>query len=323
MLLNEGIATVSKESRSPFAVDVLAGMSSPQKWVPHKYLYDRFGFQLFERICASPGYYLFRAGQEILAKAGSEIARLAGPHCLLIEPGSGMSTRVRVLLRTLESPAAYVNVDSSLEMLFRATVNLQLEFPALEVFPICADYSEGIQLSASVSHLGRKRVIFLPGSAIGNFHPDEARMILRILRRLAGDDGLLLIEVDLKKDPAFFKAAYDDPGGVNRDFNLNILTRINREIEGNFQLANFAHSAVYQENIGCMELHIKSLIPQIVKICDRSFSFREGETIHTKNSFKYSLAEFTALARGAELDVRKYWLDSQALFSVFLLSPST
>jgi dimethylhistidine N-methyltransferase len=307
------------DPRAAFAQDVIAGLSGQQKWLPAKYLYDREGSELFEDICALDEYYPYRAELEILRHHAREMAELIGPEALVIEPGSGLSLKVRALLGHLISPAGYVAAEISPEALLRATQSLQLEFPELPVFPVRADYARGIPLPSAVERLGRRRVVFFPGSTVGNFHPDEAIVFLRELHRLVRHQGALLIGVDQKKDPQILQRAYDDAAGITAAFNLNLLRRMNRELQGNFQPKNFAHLAVYNDTEGRVEMHLESLVPQIVSVAGRSFRFRAGETIHTENSYKYSVPEFKALAAEARFSCRKLWQDSGERFAAYFL----
>ncbi|MGZ3713400.1 MAG: L-histidine N(alpha)-methyltransferase [Bdellovibrionota bacterium] len=313
------VTLTAEKVQLPFARDVLTGLHSTQKWVPAKYLYDRNGLLLFERLAKTQDYYPFRAEQEILRTRGREISHAVGDKLLVIEPGSGTSFRVRALLQALDSPLGYVNMEETLEALLRATINIQMEFPQLSVFPVKADYSEGLGLPETVSSLKAKRLVFFPGSAIGNFHSEDAVVMLTLLRRLALANGALLIGIDLKKDPVLMARAYDDSEGAARDFNFNLLTRINRELSGNFSLENFSHQARVVENR--VETHLVSLLPQIVTVADQRFSFRTGETILTKNSYKYSVAEFTLLAAKARLVLMDCWLDASSQFGICLFHP--
>lgn len=301
-----------------FASDVIAGFSDEQKWLPAKYLYDRMGSELFEDICALQEYYPCRAELEILRNHSAEMAALLGPGALVVEPGSGASLKVRPLLHALERPAGYVAVEISPEALLRATHGLQLEFPELPVFPLGFDYSHGIELPTAAERLGWRRVVFFPGSTIGNFHPDEAIVFLRQMHRLVGYQGALLIGVDKKKDPLLLQRAYDDRMGITAAFNLNLLHRMNRELQGNFQVGNFAHLALYNETAGRIEMHLESLVNQIVSVAGHTFRFRAGETIHTENSYKYSVAEFRDLAAEARFSCQQVWEDSANQFAVYL-----
>ena len=310
-------ALLVSEETSKFREDVLAGLALEQKWIPAKYFYDGRGSELFEAICTVPEYYPFRAESEILDSSAEEIARAIGANALVIEPGSGMSKKVRPILRALQRPAGYVAVEISGEILEAARKELRAEFPQLPISTLCADYSDGIHLPPEMRLLGQRRVVFYPGSTVGNFHPDEAVAFLRLLHRLAGPGGAVLVGADLKKDRATLERAYDDAQGVTAAFNLNLLDRMNRELAGNFRVENFRHRAVYNESKGRVEMHLVSRVPQLVTVAGQTFAFREGETIHTENSYKYTTDEFTALASRARLGLRKFWLDSESRFALY------
>lgn len=293
---------------------VWAGLARPRKTIHPKFLYDQRGSELFERICRVPAYYPTRAELEILLAHAGDIGRLAGEGVVLIEPGAGACTKVRVLLPSLNSPAAYVPVEISREMLVASAASLQKDFPDLRIVPICADYTSQWDLPLID---GESRLIFFPGSTIGNMDPVEAAAFLRSLHRIAGPGGKLLIGVDKKKNRKILNLAYDDPEGVTAAFNLNLLTRLNRELGAQFDLDTFRHRAFYNEEKGRVEMHLVSQRDQLVPVGERVFSFRQGESIHTESSYKYSVPEFTRLAFGAGFELKTYWTDSRGLFAVY------
>jgi dimethylhistidine N-methyltransferase len=298
---------------------VLSGLSRRSKTIPCRFLYDERGSALFEEICDLPEYYLTRTEMAILADYAPEIAGLAGPHAQLIEFGSGAARKVRLLLDALEEPDAYVAVDISREPLRRAAEEVAAEFPNLPVVAICADYLQPLRLPALPARGGGRRIGFFPGSTIGNFSLDDAIDFLAGCRQVVGRGGAMLIGVDLKKDPALLDAAYNDRAGVTAAFNLNLLERINRELDADFDLDRFAHDAFYNVAKGRIEIYIRSLADQIVTVAGRAIRFSAGERIHTEDSCKYSTAEFQRLAAHAGFRAVQHWTDAAGLFSVHFL----
>lgn len=304
-------------STSTILKEVLAGLSKSQKSLPAKLLYDKRGSEIFEKICLLKEYYPTRAETEILKTHSSEIARLIGPDVLIIEPGSGAGDKIRFILPHLHEPKGYVPIEISKEILMRMTNELHEEFPKLKVIPVCADFNHEINLPLTIEAERGKKVVFFPGSTIGNFSQQDAVVFLKRLRKLVGSGGGLVIGVDLKKDPEILKKAYDDPYGVTADFNMNLLERLNRETSASFDRNNFFHEALYDDKLGRIEMHLVSKIPQLIKVNETVFRFREGETIHTESSYKYSVEEFAELCAKAKLKIKKFWKDSQNLFCVY------
>jgi dimethylhistidine N-methyltransferase len=294
---------------------VLAGLGRNPKELPCKFFYDEKGSALFEEICEVPEYYLTRTEIAILDEYADEIAGRIGPHARLIELGSGVSRKVRILLGALKQPAAYVPVDISREWLRDAAAQLAADFPKLPVVAVCADYTRPFQLPPLPGPAG-KRVGFFPGSTIGNFEPDAVVRFLRNCAELLGHGGEMLVGVDLKKEPEILEAAYNDRAGTNAAFNLNLLERINRELGGNFAIDRFEHLALYNEEGGRMELYVQSLAEQSAAIAGHRFHFAKGERIHTENSYKYRIDEFRDLARRAGFTAVHTWTDKHDLFSL-------
>lgn len=297
--------------------EVLTGLSHRQKWLPAKFLYDKRGSEIFEQICELPEYYPTRAERQILTQYGSEIAELVGPDAILIEPGSGSGEKMRLLLRGGLRPRAFVPIEISREILERQTREFGEEFPALQVHPIWGDFTTEVELPASLARLPHRRVIFFPGSTIGNFSKEEAIDFLRRYGKLAGPEGGFLIGADLKKDHARLVEAYDDRAGVTAAFNLNLLTRLNREADASFDVDNFFHRAVYNADLGRVEMHLVSKVPQLVRVNQTVFRFMEGETIHTESSYKYTVEEFAELGAKARLTLKRTWTDPERLFCVY------
>jgi L-histidine Nalpha-methyltransferase len=294
---------------------VLNGLGYARRAIPCKFFYDERGSALFEAICRLPEYYLTRTEIAILEENAIAIAEQMGRHCRLIEFGSGASTKVRILLRALDHPAAYVPVDISREHLRDAAASLAEDFPALPVVAVCADYTRPFPMPPLPGPVG-KRVGFFPGSTIGNFEPDAAVAFLANYARILGPGGEMLIGVDLEKDPEILNAAYNDRAGVTAQFNLNLFERINRELDGDLDIDRFEHVAFYNEIDGRVEIYIRSLANQEAWIAGKPILFAKGELIHTEYSYKYSVPEFRALAARAGFRPVDTWTDPEELFSV-------
>ncbi len=302
-----------------FLGDVLVGLSQPQKSLPAKYFYDERGSALFEQICELPEYYPTRTEIALMRQHASDMGRKIGSNALLIEYGSGSSTKTPILIDALQ-PACYVPIDISRELLAESALALAQERPGFPVRAICADYTKPFSLPPLSDIDYQRKLVYFPGSTIGNFDRAETDRFLRHVAQTVGRDGGALIGVDLKKDPARLHAAYNDAAGVTAEFNLNVLRRINNELGGKFDLTAFRHRAFYSESLGRIEMHLLSLRSQTVTIADRSIGFREGETIHTEISCKYSIEEFQAIAQTAGMSPTGVWTDSNNLFSVHYLT---
>jgi L-histidine Nalpha-methyltransferase len=305
-------------TQESFRDAVIAGLRRDPKSLPCKFFYDARGSALFEKICELPEYYLTRTEIAILDRFAADIATQLGPHCRLIELGSGASQKVRILLEALDRPAAYVAVDISREQLRKSAARLAADFLKLAVVAVCADYTRSFELPPLPGPDG-KRVGFFPGSTIGNFEPQQVVAFLSDWAALLGPGGEMLIGADLEKDPKILDAAYNDKAGINAAFNLNLLTRINRELGGDFDIDRFAHLAFYNEREGRVELYLKSLAEQTVSVAGQHFRFAAGELIHTENSYKYAIENFRALAAQAGFEAVHTWTDRHQLFSVHYL----
>ena len=304
-----------------FLEEVLAGLSGAQKALSPKYFYDARGCELFDAICGLAEYYPTRTEMAMMQECAPEMAMRLGPDCVLIEYGSGTSRKTRVLIAELE-PRAYMPVDIAGGQIKVSAMELAAAFPRLKIIAVCADYSRLLTLPEIDTVGARRRVIYFPGSTIGNFTAPEARLFLQNARALAGAEGAMLVGVDLKKDSALLHAAYNDAQGITAEFNLNLLARINRELGANFDLSAFRHRAFYNAGAGRIEMHLESLRTQRVTLGGRSFDFRSGETIHTENSYKYSVGEFQQLARSAGFEPAACWTDPRQWFAVHLLTAS-
>ena len=315
VLVRTDAAAISGEVlQRRFRRAVLEGLRAQPKRVPCKYLYDRLGSQLFEKICQLPEYYLTRVEQQIVGKHGAEIAEFCGPRCLVIEPGSGSSAKARTLLRSLREPEGYVAIDIAPDMLEDSAAELSREFQSLKVRTVWADFTE-VESLGEFAAAGESACIFFPGSTIGNFEPAEA---IDVLARLGGwaKRPKLLLGLDLEKDEAVIKPAYNDAAGLTAEFNLNLLRRINAELGADFDLAKFRHAAPLRSEPCRVEMHLVSLDDQTVTIGGERFSFLLGETIHTESCYKHRLVEFTKLAAAAGWKLERTWTDEHAWFAV-------
>jgi L-histidine N-alpha-methyltransferase len=302
-----------------FRAAVLQGLGSTPKTLPCRFFYDAEGSRLFDRICELPEYYPTRTECALLAARAAEIAALVGPHAGLIEFGSGAGVKIRLLLAALRYPAAYVPVDISRGHLLAAAASLAADYPDLRIAPVCADYTHRFALPHLPGSRPRRLVGFFPGSTIGNFTPSEAAGFLRHAGRLLGRGSMMIVGVDLLKDRAVLEAAYDDAAGVTAAFNLNLLARINRELGGDFDLGAFAHQARWNAVESRVEMHLVSRVAQSVRIGGDRVEFAPDETIHTENSYKYTLDGFADLARSAGYDSVAAWTDPADLFSIHVL----
>ena len=308
-----------EEQTSALARDVVDGLSQHPKRLPPKYFYDAAGSELFEQITLLPEYYPTRTELGILRERGSAIAAFVPNGAALVEFGAGATTKVRLLLNECAF-AAYVPVDISGDFLKAQADALRRDFPRLAVLPVTADFTAPFALPETIA--GKPKVGFFPGSTIGNFEPHEACAFLRTARDILGQNAGMIVGVDLEKDDRVLYEAYNDKAGVTARFNLNLLNRINRELGGNFDASAFTHRAIYNRERHRIEMHLISRKAQTVRVLGRSFSFRAGETIHTENSYKYSLERFAALARGSGWTPRACWTDSAGMFSVQALVAS-
>lgn len=304
--------------RADFLDAVLEGLSQPRKRLPSAFFYDARGSRLFDRICRLPEYYPTRAETAILRAAAADLAALVPAGAALVEFGSGSSSKTRILLDRLDRLACYVPIDISRDHLRAAARDVAADYPDLAVSPICADYGRDFALPADLG--GVRRVGFFPGSTIGNLSPLEAAAFLRRCLALLGPDAAMLVGVDLQKDPETLHAAYNDAAGVTAAFNLNLLARMQRELGARLDIEAFGHRAVYNEARACVEMHIVSLTAQDIEIEGKRFSFWEGETIHSEDSHKYSVAGFQDLAQAAGWQPSDLWCDPDALFSVHYLT---
>lgn len=322
--MSEGLTELAtaNETKPDLAADldaILEGLLAPQKRISPKYFYDERGSELFDRICELPEYYPTRTERGIMAAHLDEIAQLVGPHAAVIEFGAGSNTKVRQLLDALLEPIAYVPVEISADYLIKQAEDLARDYPHLYIRPVFADFTQPFELPEHPVTPARN-LVFFPGSTIGNFTRAEARDLLAVMRTEVKDGGALLIGVDLQKDEGILRAAYNDREGVTAEFNLNVLRRLNRELEATFDLGAFRHEAVYDDERERIEMRLVSKQDQTAQVAGRAISFEAGEFIITEYSHKYSIEGFQAMARDAGFAPERAWTDERELFSVHFMT---
>jgi dimethylhistidine N-methyltransferase len=298
-----------------FRAAILAGLGRRPRRIPCRFLYDRQGSALFEQICGLEEYYLTRTEHALLYRHAGDLRQWIGPRPRILEFGGCTPGKARYLFDALD-PTAYLPVDICREALAGSVAVLRRDYPELSVHPIHADFTRPIPVPQGAQPM----LGFFPGSTIGNMRPAGAIAFLRRVRRVLGKTGAMLIGVDLKKDPALLHAAYNDSRGITAAFILNLIGRINRELDGDFDLGGYAHAARYNAAAGRVELHIVSLRDQVARAAGAAFHFLAGDRIHTEDSHKYSVEEFQALARRAGFDAAACWRDEDDLFSIHLLT---
>jgi L-histidine Nalpha-methyltransferase len=312
------LSRVPDDAESEFARDVVAGLSARPKRLSPKYFYDERGAQLFEEITRLPEYYPTRCELAILENHAADMAKLMSADTALIEFGSGSTRKARILLDASPTITAYVPVDISSEMLQQEATELRHDYPRLTVIPVEADFTKPFRLPRGIA--SQPRVGFFPGSTIGNFEPHAAAAFLKHAAGMLGSDATLIVGFDLVKDVNVLNAAYNDAAGVTARFNLNLLTRINRELDATFDLDAFSHQAFFNVERRRIEMHLASRKRQRVRVAGRWFEFRAGETIHTESSYKYTPESFVAMARGVGWTAVAAWSDPQGYFSVHALA---
>src|SRR3954470_24726812 len=309
------VVIADSSSRPKFQADVLAGLSQTPKRLPCKYFYDQRGSMLFDAICDQPEYYLTRTEQRIMWQHSREMIRAIGPDAALIEFGSGSSIKTRYLLSELRESATYVPVDISREHLLATASRLRGNFRNLRIWPVCADFTTEFCLPLQLDS-DMRRVVYFPGSTIGNFEPTAAVRLLNGIARLCGRYGGFLSGIDLVKDPHVIERAYNDAAGVTAEFNLNLLMRINRELGGNFDLDQFEHLAFYDERFQRVDLRLISKRTQRIRVSGRNIDFEANEPIHTEYSHKYTIDRFARLASEAGWKLEQQWTDADNYFGV-------
>ena len=295
--------------------ELLHGLNRSAKWISSIYFYDAHGSRLFDRITELPEYYPTRTEVAIMRAHGAEMARAIGPEAMVIEPGSGAGEKVRLLLRALADPVAYVPIEIAREHLSNSAQALAQDFPQLEVLPVWADFTRELEIPLA-ERAARRRVVYFPGSTLGNFEPDDAVALLRNFADMVGPGGAALIGVDLAKDAKQIEPAYNDSQGVTARFNRNMLTHLNRRFGADFDPDAFAHRAFYDTDEQRIEMHLVSRREQDVHLGGRTIHLGKGESIHTESSYKYSDERFAALAERGGFRLEKTWKDPEELFSV-------
>ncbi len=306
---------------SEFVADVWSGLSGRTKSLPSKYFYDARGSDLFEQICDTPEYYLTRTELALMREHVAEMAKALGPEIRLVEFGNGSGLKTRLLLQALERPVAYIPVEISASALAGSCAQLQRDFSELEILPLQADFTAPLTLPRA-HRTPRRTVLYLAGSTLGNFPEPEAVVLLQQMRRAAGADGAVLLGLDLKKDPVLINAAYNDAAGITSAFTLNLLVRMNRELDADFQIDQFFHRARYQAIVGRIETDIVSRRAQRVRIAGRDFDFAADEPVRVEVSCKYDRSDMQRMARLAGLQLQQVWTDNQEQFAVVLM-PAT
>jgi L-histidine N-alpha-methyltransferase len=306
-------------SRSLVA-EVIAGLKRTPRELSPRWFYDEHGSQLFDAICEQPEYYVTRTELSIMREDAQSMADAIGHDAALIELGSGTSLKTRLLLDRLDSAAVYVPIDISRTHLLDAAGSIARDYPSLDVMPLCADFTQPLELPAKAASTDR-RVVYFPGSTIGNFEQEAAVELLSSMRQIVGDSGAALIGVDLRKDIDMLERAYNDAAQVTAEFNLNALRHLNRELGCDFELDQFEHRAVWAEEASRIEMHLVSTCHQVVRVGDEEFELSRGEFIRTECCHKYTLESFASLAARGGFGVRRVWLDAGRKFSVQLLEP--
>ncbi len=312
------IPNAAPNAGQEFLQDCIRGLSASPRYLLPKYFYDARGSRLFERICELPEYYLTRTELDIMQRHAAEMGAAIGPGALVVEPGSGSGVKIRLLLDALPTPAGYVPVEISREPLEASARALARDYPEMDILPVCADFTKPFRVP-SPRRGSTRTLVYFPGSTLGNFEPQTAVSLLRLLRNVAGGKGALLLGVDQEKSPEVLIPAYDDAQGVTAEFNRNLLYRMQRELDARVQPARFAHRAIWNADAGRMEMHLVSDCRQLIELAGRHFHFEPGETIVTEYSYKYTPERLEHLATRAGLATEARWTDPRGWFSVQLL----
>lgn len=321
----------SKPLLNEFAWDVKHGLSLHRKSLKSKYFYDKIGSSLFEQICVQPEYYITRTEADILRQRLPEVVSLFSDDLSVVELGSGSASKTRIVFDHVLQRQAYIHyfpIDVSHSMLSESIRRLSSDYPSLHITGISSDYANGLDratdLIALESHVPSNKLILFLGSSIGNFEPAEALSFFQMLRDKMERTDLLLVGFDLQKDPAILNSAYNDEAKITQRFNLNLLSRINRELEGDFNIKSFEHYAFYNLEEQRVEMHLVSKRDQEshVKLLQESFRFKEGESIHTENSYKYSLEQIRKLAEDNCFELKMNFIDQRKWFDLAVFCPT-
>lgn len=315
MLLTDDAGVATPAADPAFRRDILHGLSQRPKATPPIWFYDQRGSELFEAITQLPEYYPTRTETALLAGHGADFAAAVGRDRAVVEFGAGSARKTPHLLRAID-PGAYVPIDISGDYLLASSAALGIAFPGLTVLPVIGDFNATLTLPTAID--GMARLGFFPGSTIGNLEPDGAVDLLRAMRRLLGDDAMLLIGMDRVKDSNRMIAAYDDAAGVTAAFNRNLLARINHELEGDIPLDAFVHKAVWNDAKARIEMHLEATRPLRFQVAGQVFAMEAGETIHTESSHKYGMRDSRLLLRSGRWEPMCEWTDEEGLFSLIL-----
>ncbi|MDN5865330.1 MAG: L-histidine N(alpha)-methyltransferase [Gammaproteobacteria bacterium] len=319
--MNDETPTLDDQSpaRREELAQLRAGLNEKRKWISSMYFYDEKGSELFERITTLPEYYLTRTEVAIMQAFADDMAACIGSSATVIEPGSGAGEKIGLLLRALDEPVAYVPIEIARGHLEASAESLAQQFPAIEVLPVWADFTRPVEIP-SPRRASKRRVVYFPGSTIGNFEPDDAVALLGNFADMVGPGGVALLGVDLAKSAAMLEPAYNDSAGVTAAFNLNMLDHLNRRFRTDFVRDNFEHLAFYNAGRWRIEMHLKSRCDQVVHVDGEAVHFEAGETIHTESSYKYDDKRFAALAEAGGFKLLRTWRDPDALFSLRYLA---
>ena len=310
---------IQPKKKIEFYEAVVEGLSLPQKTISPKFFYDERGSKIFDKICDTQEYYLTRTEIALLNNIREELYSLVEPGSAVVEYGCGSSIKIKALLSALPEPSHYIAIDISKSHLIATAKEIASNYNDISVAAICADFMEPIDWPERASFESSKRLAFFPGPTIGNLNPSEASQFLKYVRHLVGDEGTFLIGVDMKKDAGVFNRAYNDAEGHTADFNLNLLYRMKNELDAVINIPEFSHKAFYNEKLGRVEMHLVSNIKQVIKIDSLEFLFEKEESIHTECSYKYSVSEFSELAKKSGFSVKKNWSDERNFFSIYLM----
>lgn len=300
-----------------FRHEVVRGLRASPKNIPPKFFYDEGGSNLFEKITKLKEYYLTRMELAIINNYSNELAGIIGNNAMLVEFGCGNMSKARLFLKLARNVAYYVAVDISKDFLYSSAEALSSEFPDISVVAICADFMKGLRFP-EIDHEGKRVALFL-GSSIGNFEPPQALKFVKECSSFLSSGDNLIIGVDNKKNRKVIEDAYNDSKGITAEFNLNLLKRVNTELGGNFDLSNFMHRAFYNEPLGRIEMHLIARKASEYSLGSDNFTFRQGESIHTENSYKYSADEFSEIASEGKFSVSRILQDPWKYYSIYVL----
>ena len=309
----------NRSLREEFFNDVISGLAKFPKELPCKYFYDERGSILFTQICSTDDYYVTRTEAALMEKILPELTERVGANATIIEFGSGEGKKIRHLLESLDNPMAYVPIDISPEILNRSAIELKMQFKRVAIYPLVADYMGEIKLPRQVLAMNNRKIVYFPGSTISNFTAGEAATFFRKVSDFLNPGDGFIVGADLVKSPARLHNAYNDSEGVTKAFNLNILHRINRELDGNFDPQTFEHYAFFNPVQKRIEMHLVSLCEQWVNIGEELIHFSHGESIHTENSCKFTLDDVGHMGAACGFKNTRIWTDTEKLFSVSFL----